>query len=59
MVNNNLEQQAVVLFRSWFSAFSLSPNSPRINSEFGEIPEDFEVVKVGSLPMRLMVVLRL
>mgnify|MGYP000823402769 FL=1 len=51
MVNNNLEQQAVVLFRSWFSAFSLSPNSPRINSEFGEIPEDFEVVKVGSLPM--------
>lgn len=50
-INNNLEQQAVVLFRSWFSAFSLSPNSPRINSEFGEIPEDFEVVKVGSLPM--------
>lgn len=50
-INNNLEQQAVVLFRSWFSAFSLSPNSPRINSEFGEIPEDFTVVKVGSLPM--------
>ena len=50
-INKNLEQQAVVLFRSWFSAFSLSPNSPRINSEFGEIPEDFEVVKVGSLPM--------
>ena len=50
-VNNNLEEQAVVLFRSWFSAFSLSPNSPRINSEFGEIPEDFTVVKVGSLPM--------
>ena len=36
---------------SWFSAFSLSPNSPRVNSEFGEIPEDFAVVKVGSLPM--------
>ena len=51
MINNNLEEQAVVLFRSWFSAFSLSPNSPRINSEFGEIPEDFTVVKVGSLPM--------
>ena len=50
-INKNLEQQAVVLFRSWFSAFSLSPNSPRVNSEFGEIPEDFEVVKVGSLPM--------
>ena len=50
-LNKNLEQQAVVLFRSWFSAFSLSPNSPRVNSEFGEIPEDFAVVKVGSLPM--------
>jgi type I restriction enzyme S subunit len=50
-VNKNLEEQAVMLFRSWFSAFSLSPNSPRVNSEFGEIPEDFAVVKVGSLPM--------
>ena len=51
LINKNLEEQAVVLFRSWFSAFSLSPNSPRVNSEFGEIPEDFAVVKVGSLPM--------
>ena len=50
-VNKNLEEQAVALFRSWFSEFSLSPNSPRVNSEFGEIPEDFAVVKVGSLPM--------
>lgn len=50
-VNKNLEQQAVVLFRSWFSTFSLFPNSPRVNSEFGEIPEVFAVVKVGSLPM--------
>ena len=51
MLNKNLEQQAVVLFRSWFSSFSLSTNSPRVNSEFGEIPADFAVVKVGSLPM--------
>ena len=50
-INKNLEQQAVMLFRSWFSAFSLSSNSPRIKSEFGEIPEDFAVIKVGSLPM--------
>ena len=50
-INKNLEEQAVVLFRSWFSVFSFSPNNPRINSEFGEIPEDFAVVKVGSLPM--------
>ena len=50
-INKNLEEQAVVLFRSWFSAFSLSPNSPRVNSEFGEIPENFAVIKVGRLPM--------
>ncbi len=50
-INNNLEQQAVVLFRSWFTTFCLSSNKPRVNSEFGEIPEDFAVVKVGSLPM--------
>lgn len=50
-INENLEEQAVVLFRSWFSAFSLSPNSPRVSSEFGEIPEDFAVIKVGNLPM--------
>ena len=50
-INKNLEEQAVVLFRSWFSAFSLSPSIPRVNSEFGEIPENFAVVKVGSLPM--------
>lgn len=50
-INKNLEQQAVVLFRSWFTTFCLSSNKPRVNSEFGEIPEDFAVVKVGSLPM--------
>lgn len=50
-INNNLEQQAVVLFCSWFTTFCLSSNKPRVNSEFGEIPEDFAVVKVGSLPM--------
>lgn len=51
MLNKNLEEQAVVLFGSWFSIFSLSHTSHRVNSEFGEIPEDFTVVKVGNLPM--------
>ena len=50
-INDNLEQQAVLLFRSWFSNFSQSPESPRMNTEFGDIPSDFSVVKVGSLPM--------
>lgn len=50
-VNDNLEQQAVLLFRSWFSSFSQSQNVSRYDSEFGEIPVDFSVTKIGSLPM--------
>ena len=50
-INDNLEQQAVLLFRSWFSNFSQSQNVKRQDSEFGEIPSDFSVVKVGSLSM--------
>ena len=50
-INNNLEQQAVLLFRSWFSSFSQSKNVSRQDSEFGEIPTDFSVIKVGNLPM--------
>lgn len=49
--NDNLEQQAVQLFRSWFSNFSQSQNVKRQDSEFGEIPSTFTVVKVGSIPM--------
>ena len=40
-----------MLFRSWFTAFSQSENTNRQLSEFGQIPEDFSVVKVGSLKM--------
>lgn len=50
-INKNLEQQAVLLFRSWFSTFSQSDGRKSKPSEFGEIPEDFSVVKVGNLPM--------
>lgn len=50
-VNENLEEQAVLLFRAWFASFSQSQNVSRQGSEFGEIPVDFSVVKVGSLPM--------
>ena len=50
-INENLEQQAVLLFRSWFTTFSQSENVARLPSEFGEIPENFSVVKVGSLKM--------
>lgn len=50
-INENLEQQAVLLFRSWFAAFSQSESIAKQPSEFGQIPEDFSVVKVGSLKM--------
>lgn len=50
-INNNLEQQAVLLFRSWFSYFSQSQSARLQSSEFGEIPCDFSVVKIGNLPM--------
>lgn len=50
-INENLEQQAVLLFRSWFTEFSQSESTIRQTSEFGQIPEDFSVVKVGSLKM--------
>ena len=50
-INENLEAQAVLLFRSWFSSFSQSEGIDRHPSEFGEIPANFSVVKVGSLQM--------
>lgn len=50
-INKNLEEQAVLLFRSWFSNFTQSENVARTSSQFGEIPEDFSVVKVGNIPM--------
>lgn len=50
-INENLEQQAVSLFRSWFATFSQSESVTKRPSEFGQIPEDFFIVKVGSLDM--------
>lgn len=40
-----------MLFRSWFLDFSQSQNVKRQGSEFGDIPPDFSVVKIGSIPM--------
>ncbi len=51
LINDNLEHQAVTLFRSWFTSFSQSENVIMKTSEFGDIPENFSIVKLGSLPM--------
>ena len=50
-INDNLEQQAVTVFRSWFTSFSQSESINKKSSEFGDIPVNFSIVKVGSLPM--------
>ena len=50
-LNDNLEQQTVLLFYSWFSSFSQSQSLQHTNSEFGVIPSNFSVMKVGNLPM--------
>ena len=50
-INKDLEQQAIFLFRSWFSRFSQSQNVSCQKSEFGKIPFDFSVAKIGQLPI--------
>ena len=50
-INKDLEQQAIFLFRSWFSRFSQSQNISCQKSEFGKIPFDFSVAKIGQLPI--------
>lgn len=50
-INDNLERQAVLLFRILFSDFSQFQKGNLKDSEFGEIPHDFPVVKIGSIPM--------
>lgn len=49
-INNNLEQQAVLLFRKWFTDFEcVSENA--IKTKFGTIPNTFKSLKTGELPV--------
>lgn len=50
-INDNLEQQAQALFKSWFVDFSLSSGIDSKSSELGKIPMNFIVVKLGYLPI--------
>ncbi len=45
-INENLEQQAQALFKSWFVDFEPFRNQPFVDSELGKIPQGW---KVGSL----------
>ena len=49
-INDNLEKQAVLVFSSWFKSFTQSKGAMK-DSEFGEIPSEFSIIKVGNIPM--------
>jgi len=51
-INKNLEQQAQAIFKSWFVDFKESDNN-FISSEFGNIPDDFKISKIGELPITI------
>lgn len=44
-INRNLEAQAQAIFKSWFVDFEPFKNGKFIDSEFGKIPEYWQVVK--------------
>lgn len=49
-INNNLEQQAVLLFKQWFTNFE-NHSEKMIETRFGKIPTSFKLMKNGELPM--------
>ena len=48
-INDNLEQQAQVLFKSWFVDFEPFRDQPFVKSELGMIPEGWRVGTIGEL----------
>ena len=48
-INDNLEQQAQALFKSWFVDFEPFRDQPFVESELGMIPEGWRVVSLGDL----------
>lgn len=49
-INNNLEQQAVLLFKKWFTDIA-NTSSNLIETKFGLIPDTFKLLKNGELPI--------
>ena len=50
ILNKNLEQQAVLLFKKWFTDF-VNTSSNLIETRFGLIPDTFRLLKNGELPI--------
>ena len=49
-INNNLEQQAVLLFKKWFVEFD-NTSKNMVETRFGLIPDSFKLLKNGELPL--------
>ena len=48
-INDNLEQQAQALFKSWFVDFEPFKDGKSVESELGRIPEGWRVERLGSV----------
>lgn len=48
-INDNLEQQAQALFKSWFVDFEPFRDQPFVESELGMIPEGWKVVSLSAI----------
>ena len=48
-INDNLEQQAQALFKSWFVGFEPFKEGKFVDSELGRIPEGWRVERLGSV----------
>jgi type I restriction enzyme S subunit len=48
-INDNLEQQAQTLFKSWFVDFEPFKDGEFVESELGMIPKGWKVGKLGEL----------
>lgn len=48
-INENLEQQAQALFKSWFVDFEPFRDQPFVESELGMIPQGWKVGKLGDI----------
>ena len=52
-INENLEQEAQALFKSWFVDFEPFKNGEFVESELGMIPKGWRVEKIGNLPINV------
>ena len=48
-INDNLEQQAQALFKSWFVDFDPFKDQPFVDSELGMIPQGWKVISLGDV----------